>query len=119
MARALELGDVVAERRIEAVAEDGTRTPVVVKLGKPVPDPTPEANREDWCCPRQIIGLGDQTVEGSFGVDSLQAFLLSVHGLQLTLNDRADAASVELDWLGLPDLGLKVDPELDKDVPPT
>ncbi|WP_407701602.1 DUF6968 family protein [Thermomonospora amylolytica] len=107
-----ELGEVVAERRLEAVAEDGTCTPVVVKIGRPRPDTL--GTGEDWCCPHQILGLGEDRVEASFGVDSLQAFLLSVYALRLKLTERAEAASVGLDWLGMPDLGLKVDPEVHK-----
>lgn len=109
MSKTYELGEVVAERRVEAVAADGTRTPVVVRIGKPLPDPLPGG---DWFCPGQILGLGDEAVRASFGIDSLQAFLLSVYGIRLSLRERAEAASVTLDWLGQPDLGLKVDPEV-------
>jgi hypothetical protein len=109
-----ELGEVVAERQVDAIADDGHRTQVVLRIGKPLPDPLPGG---DWYCPRQILGLGDEAVEASFGVDSLQSLLLSVYGLQLKLAERADAASVRLDWLGLPDLGLKVDPEVHKVIP--
>jgi hypothetical protein len=111
MPKTYELGEVVAERQVEAVAADGTRAPVVLRLGKPRPDPLPGG---DWLCPGQILGLGDETVRASFGIDSLQAFLLSVYGMRLTLRERAAAASVTLDWLGQPDLGLKVDPEVHK-----
>jgi hypothetical protein len=103
------LGVVGAVRRVVAVAGDGARTPVVVRIGKPLPDPLPGG---DWFCPGQILGLGDEAVRASFGIDSLQAFLLSVYGIRLTLRERAEAASVTLDWLGQPDLGLKVDPEV-------
>ncbi|MGY2082518.1 DUF6968 family protein [Blastococcus sp. SYSU DS0539] len=102
-----ELGQVVAERRLDAVAADGSRTPVSVRIGAPVPDPLPGG---DWCCPHRIDGLGDDAVRVAFGVDSLQALLLSVHSLRLTLAQRAEAAGVALDWLGLPELGLTVDP---------
>jgi hypothetical protein len=112
MTTTYELGEIVAERHLEAVAADGTRAPVVVKIGRPRPDTL--SSNGDWCCPHQIVGLGEERVGASFGVDSLQALLLSVHGLQLKLSQRAEAASVGLDWLGFPDLGLKVDPELDK-----
>ncbi|MGI5214083.1 DUF6968 family protein [Plantactinospora sp. CA-290183] len=111
MTTSYELGEVVAERLVDAVAEDGSRTPVVLKIGKPLPDPLPGG---DWYCPRQVLGLGDEAVQASFGVDSLQALLLCVYGLRLTLAERADAASVRLDWLGQPDLALQVDPELDR-----
>ncbi|GAA1303287.1 DUF6968 family protein [Pseudonocardia xinjiangensis] len=109
-----ELGEVVAERQVDAIADDGHRTPVVLRIGKPLPDPLPGG---DWYCPRQILGLGDEAVEASFGVDSLQSLLLSVYGMQLELAERADTAAVRLDWLGLPDLGLKVDPEVHKVIP--
>ncbi|MFF3689623.1 DUF6968 family protein [Streptomyces sp. NPDC002187] len=114
-----ELGEVVAERRIETVAEDGGGMSVVVRIGKPQPDTlmdgvSPTKPHTDWYCPHQIVGLGGESVQVSFGVDSLQAFLLSVYSLQLKLAERAEAASVRLDWLGMPDLGLKVDPEVHK-----
>ncbi|MEY9212352.1 hypothetical protein NI17_006050 [Thermobifida halotolerans] len=119
MATTYELGEIVAERRLDAVSDRGERTPVVVRIGRPLPDPhsLPEGNGGDWCCPHQILGLGDDTVQASFGVDSLQALLLSVYALQLKLTERANAASVRLDWLGLPDLGLKVDPQVHRLMP--
>jgi hypothetical protein len=107
---AYELGPVVAERRVDRVAADGSRTPVVIRFGRPHPDPL--SAHGDWCCPHQVIGLGDEAVGATFGVDSLQALLLGVYRVRLELAERAEAASVELDWLGLPDLGLTVDPHL-------
>ncbi|RZU32306.1 hypothetical protein BKA19_2001 [Blastococcus saxobsidens] len=102
-----QLGQVVAERRLEAVAADGTRTPVTVLIGAPVPDP---AGGGDWFCPHRVDGLGEDSAGGAFGVDSLQALLLSVHALRLGLDQRAEEASVRLEWLGLPDTGLTVPP---------
>lgn len=105
---AYELGPVVAERRLECVARDGARTAVVIRIGTPHPDPL--SAHGDWCCPHQVLGLGDEAVGAAFGVDSLQALLLSVYRVRLNLAARAAEASVELDWLGLPELGLTVDP---------
>ncbi|QQQ77106.1 hypothetical protein IOD16_00645 [Saccharothrix sp. 6-C] len=105
---AYELGPVVAERRVECVAGDGTRTEVVIRFGTPHPDPL--SPHDDWCCPHQVLGLGDEAVGASFGVDSLQALLLSVHRVRLELAERAARAAVDLDWLGLADLGLTVEP---------
>ncbi|MFD1152276.1 DUF6968 family protein [Saccharothrix hoggarensis] len=109
MTGACELGEVVASRRVECVAPDGTRTSVLIRIGAPRPDPL--SDHGDWCCPHQILGLGDEAVGASFGVDSLQALLLSVYGVRLKLAARAEEASVTLDWLGLPDLGLTVVPD--------
>jgi hypothetical protein len=115
---AYRLGEVVAERRLECVAMDGARTPVVIRFGTPHPDPL--STNGDWCCPHQIVGLGEETVGASFGVDSLQALLLSVYRVRLELTDRATAASVDLDWLGLPHLGLTVTPTTTRPTdPPT
>ncbi|MFB9880569.1 DUF6968 family protein [Planobispora siamensis] len=107
-----EIGEVVAERQLEAVAADGSRTPVTVRFGRPRPDELSEHG--DWCCPYQILGLGEEgeeTVRVAFGVDSLQALLLSVYRARLELEERARTAPVRLDWLGLPGLGLTVDPD--------
>ena len=103
-----EMGVVVAERRLEAVAGDGTRASVVIRVGTPHPDPL--SRNGDWCCPHQVVGLGDEAVSASFGVDSLQALLLGVYALRLGLAARAEEAGVELDWLGVPELGLTVVP---------
>ncbi|GAB3205504.1 DUF6968 family protein [Marinactinospora thermotolerans] len=104
-----ELGEVVATRRLDAIAENGGRTQVVVEIGRPRPDPRSPGG--DWYCPHRIVGLGDETVEAAFGVDSLQALLLCVYRLRLRLAERARAASLRLDWLGFPELGLTVIPE--------
>ncbi|MEU4740984.1 hypothetical protein AB0G02_11045 [Actinosynnema sp. NPDC023658] len=102
--------DVVAERRLEAVSPDGVRTPVVVSVGRPGPDPL--SAHDDWRCPFRVTGLGDEVVGAAFGVDSLQALLLAVHKVRLELAARAGAESVALDWLGHPELGLTVEPHL-------
>lgn len=111
-----KLGDVVAERKLESVAEDGTRASVVIRIGAPRPDPL--SAHGDYCCPHQILGLGDETVKASFGVDSLQTLLLSVYALRIKLAERAREASLSVNWLGMADLGLEVDPKLDQLVDP-
>ena len=116
MTTTYELGDLVAERELESVAEDGTRATVVIRVGTPRPDPL-SANG-DWCCPHQISGLGGGSVEASFGVDSLQALLLSLFSLRIKLAERAQEASLSLNWLGTADLGLEIAPKLDQLVDP-
>lgn len=107
-----DLGAIVAERQVECASADGTRTSVTIRVGTPRPDPLSTSG--DWCCPHQIIGLGDEEVGASFGVDSLQSLLLSVYGLRVKLTARAAEAQVALDWLGMADLGLAVDPDLSR-----
>jgi hypothetical protein len=62
----------------------------------------------DWVCPHQITGIGDESVQATYGVDSLQALLLSVYAVRIKL---AESGST-LDWLGMPELGLTVAPAL-------
>lgn len=102
--------EVVAERRVDAVSDDGSVVPVRLIVGRPRPDSQPGG---DWQCPHRILGLGDESVGVSHGVDSLQAFLLSVWTLELKLTERAAAASVRLEWLGSSDLDLRVVPDLE------
>jgi hypothetical protein len=99
-----ELTDVLAERRLEAIGADGSRTAVTLSIGRPFPDPLPGG---DWCCCFRVSGLGDGGVRAAFGVDSLQALLLAIYRIQLEL---AAADGVRLEWLGMADLGLHVDP---------
>ncbi|WP_379490097.1 DUF6968 family protein [Nonomuraea rubra] len=108
MAMTYELGEIMAERQIEAVTADGARSQVTVRFGRPRPDELSTSG--DWCCPHQIVGLGEEGVGASFGVDSLQALLLSVYKVRLKLGERAAAAAVRLDWLGQPDLGMEIVP---------
>lgn len=102
----MELGEIVAERRIEGVAPDGSPVEVVIRFGAPRPDPL--SGNGDWQCPHQIVGLGDEGVQAAYGVDSLQALLLSVYAVRIKL---AESGST-LDWLGMPELGLTVAPAL-------
>ncbi|MGW6932158.1 DUF6968 family protein [Lentzea sp. NPDC054927] len=102
----MDLGQIIAERQIEAVAPDGSRFDVVVRFGAPRPDPL--SSNGDWECPHQIVGLGDDAVQAAFGVDSLQALLLSVYAVRIKLAE----SDTTLDWLGMPELGLTVAPQL-------
>lgn len=104
----MELGDIVAERQIEGVAPDGSRLEVVIRFGAPRPDPL--SSNGDWVCPHQIVGVGDEEVSAAYGVDSLQALLLSVYAVRVKLAESGGT----LDWLGMPELGLTVAPVLSR-----
>jgi hypothetical protein len=102
----MDLGEIVAERQIEGVAPDGSPFEVVIRFGAPRPDPL--SGNGDWECPHQIVGLDDDTVQAAYGVDSVQALLLSIYAVRIKL---AESGST-LDWLGMPELGLTVAPVL-------
>ena len=102
---ARQLTDVIAERTLE-LKKPGSNavTEVRVRIGRPIQDPEPD---NDWICPVQIVGLGDEQIADVYGIDGVQALLL---GLQKVGIDLAAAAraGMELRWLGGPDLGFPV-----------
>jgi hypothetical protein len=100
----MDLGKIVAQRQLEGVAPDGSRIEVVIRFGAPRPDPL--SGNGDWECPHQIVGLGDDSVGAAFGVDSLQALLLSVYSVRIKLAE----SDITVNWLGMPELGLTVAP---------
>jgi hypothetical protein len=83
MLRDIDLGDVIAERELRFEVPGASPREVVVKVGKPVRDPT--ANHETWICPFLILGLGREKPMGIFGADALQALLLSLHTIPVEL----------------------------------
>ncbi|WP_068923116.1 hypothetical protein [Planobispora rosea] len=54
-----EIGGVVAERQVEAVTADGAHLAVTARFGRPRLDELSEHG--DWCCPYQILGLGEES----------------------------------------------------------
>ena len=100
----MDLGKIVAQRQLEGVAPDGSRFDVVIRFGAPRPDPL--SGNGDWECPHQIVGLGDDSVGAAFGVDSLQALLLSVYAVRIKLAE----SDITVNWLGMSELGLTVAP---------
>jgi hypothetical protein len=83
MRRHIPLGEVIAERQLRFEAPGEAPRDIVVKVGKPVRDPT--AKHETWVCPFQIQGLDREEPMGIFGADALQALLLSVHTIPVEL----------------------------------
>jgi hypothetical protein len=68
----------------------GSRKRVVVRIGKP------RRVKRDWDCPFEISGLGSHDrIYSSFGVDSMQAMLLSFTGIRRVL----EASGKKLTWV--------------------
>lgn len=99
----VSLGEVIAERYFEAQDEDGARREVVLRVGKPVPDPEEGG---DWCCPYQIVGFGGDRVSPAYGVDSVQALLFGLQKAALDLKHYQQVQKSRLTWLGQEQLGL-------------
>ncbi len=99
-----ELGEIVAERRLLSVAQDGQTREVVILLGKP--RPFPDAPYRDYYCPYQIRGVGTEKVGAAGGVDALQAMQLAMVAIGATLENVQKTCKVDLRWNdGSTDLG--------------
>jgi len=78
------LGEVIAARRL-FLADEPNRE-IVVRIGKP--EKTPEA--DDYFCPFQISGIGDERIDAIFGIDAFQAMQLTLQyiGARLMMLNR-------------------------------
>lgn len=97
----ISLGEIIAERRLDW-AGDAESEGVVVRIGKPMPDPDPEGN---WLCPIQIAGLGDDMVRAAFGVDAVHALILALQMIHIDLQAGQRRVGRTLQWLEQSDLG--------------
>src|SRR5256885_1507139 len=68
------VGDLIAARTLVLHQDNGANSEINVLLGKPrqLPD------HQDYFCPYQIKGAGDEKVRYSCGVDSFQALHLAL-----------------------------------------
>ena len=63
---------------------------------------------DDYFCPFQIIGMGDEQVRYGAGVDAVQAVWLTLQMIGARLYTSPEAKSGALTWLGQSDLGFPV-----------
>jgi hypothetical protein len=100
--RRSNLGQVVARR---ILAEQGVaRRKIVVSIGLPRPDTL--SKHGDWECAFLIQGVGKSKVQKTFGVDSLQALMMAIEGVRVSL----EQTGRRFFWL---------DPEIGTDIPLT
>lgn len=74
------LGAPIASREL---ARDGSGKPIHVFIWKPF-----KVREEEWACPYQIKGLGDEAIRYSYGSDAMQALQLSFDGVRVDLNPK-------------------------------
>jgi hypothetical protein len=98
-----ELGEVVAQRELEAISDDGSSKLVHISIGRPAEDPNPGG---DWYCSYSIVGLGDDQLSHAYGADSLQALMLCLQKLKVDVQFSARRERVRLTWAGGEDIGL-------------
>lgn len=75
--------EVIAERRLQLTGPD--QRDVQVRIGRP------EQDEKDFRCPYQVVGLSDDEVKYSHGVDSMQALHLAFAGARRDIKTTVDA----------------------------
>ena len=66
------IGEIIADRPFHLLDQPGNE--VRLLIGRP----RPAEEGDDWCCPYQILGVGDEIVRAGMGVDALQALQLVI-----------------------------------------
>jgi hypothetical protein len=97
------VGKVIAERILDLDGSDGRRE-VRVLIGEPrcLPDST------DCFCPYRVLGLAEDTVRYTEGVDGAQAIYLAMEAVGTWLAATPEARSGTLTWYGERALGFPV-----------
>jgi hypothetical protein len=97
------VGPILAERFLELDVK-GRRKSVRVLIGtpKPIPDSC------DFFCPYQVVGLGDETVRYTEGVDAAQAIYLAMESVGTWLAATPEARAGRLTWYDERALGFPV-----------
>jgi hypothetical protein len=92
---AVELGQIIAERRLTYTDPDTGPRNIVVKLGAP----QQRSDRPDhWYCPWQIVGVGAETVKYAAGVDGFHALQVVMRMIGATLHSQVEINRARLDW---------------------
>jgi hypothetical protein len=77
--------DVIAERRFQL--RGPAKREVVVRIG------TPEKDKRDFRCAFQVVGLSDNSVQYSHGIDSFQALYLAFVGARRQVENNVEVLS--------------------------
>jgi len=97
------VGKVLAERILDLDAGAEPRE-IRVLIGAPRHLP----GSSDFFCPYQVLGLGDDTVRYSGGVDGAQAIYLAMEAVGTFLSATPEARAGRLSWYGERTLGFPV-----------
>ncbi len=97
----LTIIDELLATRILQLSEKNPTT-VTIKIGKPKIFP----DGQDYYCPYQIIGLGDEKVSWGGGIDGIQALILTLEKIGILLGNSEEYKKGNLSWLGSEDNNL-------------
>jgi len=106
----LDLGIVIARREFEL----GDSGKVILEVGTPYP----VDDGKTWFCPYRILGLGNERVKRTGGIDSVQAVYMALQMAGTDLYTSDPSRQKELTWCGQLNLGLPVPKTIADMVPP-
>ncbi len=115
MLKLKSVGEVIATR--ELTLDEAQK--VTILIGKPQVLPS-DKDWEDWYCPYQNLGLGDDRVRCGYGIDPVQAIFLALQmiGAELYCSEEYEAGRLRWECGTVKgDLGLPV-PDNIRDVLP-
>jgi len=99
-----EISDVIAERKLSLVLEDGSSRTIVVKIGKPLRVPGPDVYR----CHFQFVGFDHDKIPYAEGDDSMQAIILALTKIASHLYTSVEFKSMRLTSMGERNLGFQL-----------
>jgi hypothetical protein len=105
-----EMGTIVAKRILKR--PDGSESEVQVLIGQPVQRYGPNNDAQDWYCPVQIRGIGDDKVRAAFGEDSLQALYFALILAGQMIKASVPGRKGKLTWYGVPNFGFPAHAEV-------
>jgi hypothetical protein len=113
------MGDIIAERALTLLEDNGNSRQVFVRLGKPQSSP----QGDEYHCPIQIVGIGGEKIRQIFGIDAFQALQLTLRYISFSLHHYRKESNLILyaweqgDDMGFPeypqDESLSSDPPVD------
>ena len=95
------LADVIATRTLQIADDAGQPSrDVRIVLGRPL-----EESSGEWCCPYQIVGLGDEVIRRVSGLDAIQSLQSAMLVIGGYLDGTEQAEQGRLLWAGERNLG--------------
>lgn len=89
----IDMSPAIAFRIVPIKTADGHVAEVRVVLGTPVPDPRDP--RRKWMCPYEITAFGERVTRAMFGIDAMQALVLTLHTLPTEMKSLAQDAKAQ------------------------
>lgn len=88
------LGELIAERKLDLVRGDAADIPCFVRVGKPV-----QIDDETWVCPYQIQAGQRIRTLGMHGIDSMQALVLTMKTLDVEIAYVAKMSGASVEYI--------------------